>query len=78
MKTRKILLVNKMNTYTVEIREILSKKVVVEALSKNHAENIVRSKYFDRDIKLGPDNCIDSSVTCISSDEKDDQPSLFD
>lgn len=63
--------------YIVEVKEILSKEILIEAESKIQAENKVRSQYWDGDIKLTSNDCIDSSVICVTDDE-DKQPTLFD
>lgn len=67
-----------MNSYIIEIKEILSKKISVQAETKSQAENIIRSKYWDRDIELNSNDCIESSVNCIQANEENNQPTLFD
>ena len=66
-----------MNTYYVEVKEILSKVVKIKAYSENQAESQVKNLYWDGDLKLTPEeNCIGYSVNCVRSEETD-QPELF-
>lgn len=68
-----------MNTYEVEIREVLVRKIVIPAESKSHAESIIKNLYWDRQIKLNADDCIESKVQCTASDEKEmNQPELWE
>lgn len=64
--------------YIVEVKEILSREISIEAESKIQAENKVRSQYWDGDIKLTSNDCIESSIICNSPDDEDKQPTLFD
>lgn len=48
-----------MSKYEVEITEVLQKQIVVEANSKEEAENIVREQYRNEEVVLSSEDCVD-------------------
>lgn len=48
-----------MGKYEVEITEVLKKQIVVEANSKEEAENIVREQYRNEELVLSSEDCVD-------------------
>jgi len=59
-----------MNTYDVEIIEILKTTVSVEAENADEAEGTVREKYDRSDVVLGAENLIETNFLVASSSEK--------
>lgn len=51
-----------MNTYTVEIKETLRRRVDIEAYSEDEAHDKVMDKYYDGDIVLDSDDISDSET----------------
>ena len=51
-----------MNTYTVEIKEVLRRKVEIEAYSEAEAHDKVMDKYYDGDIVIDSDDVSDGET----------------
>lgn len=51
-----------MNTYTVEIKEVLRREVEIEAYSEAEAHDKVMDKYYDGDIFLDSDDISDGET----------------
>lgn len=55
-----------MNTYTVEIKEVLRRRVEVEANNPDEAHDKVMDKYYDGDIVIDSDDVSDGETEfCI-------------
>lgn len=52
------------NTYTVEITEVLKRKVEIEAYSEAEAHDKVLDKYYDGDIVLDSDDACETKF-CV-------------
>lgn len=51
-----------MNTYTVEIKEVLRREVEIEAYSSDDAHDKVMDKYYDGDIVMDSDDVSDGET----------------
>lgn len=54
-----------MNTYTVEIKEVLRRRVDIEAYSEAEAHDKVMDKYYDGDIVMDSDDVSDGETEFI-------------
>lgn len=52
------------NTYTVEIKEVLRRKVEIEAYGSDDAHDKVMDKYYDGDIVLDSDDVCETEF-CV-------------
>lgn len=51
-----------MNTYEIQISELLYRKVSVETNSESEALNIISDQYYNGEIVLNADDYVDGSV----------------
>lgn len=65
-----------MNEYIIEITQVLKKEIKIKCLDSTLAEITVKSMYENGEIRLNQDDCIQSTVKLVKSNENN-QPSLF-